>query len=265
VVARPLTWLLQANLRDQVFLAKLEAALDQLGEDRQRVKLVPFSPEVPALSFEAAERAIVCYGPSFVPRVAAQPSWKPGIFFDEASFRWSVMASHWGELMFSQDGAVTTAGAVLDELTWEPARWFVRPDADSKAFEGGVYEDTATLRHHLGATAPTTPVIKARPRPVDAEWRCFVIDGEVVDSSEYRRAGRRSLYRTAPPRAIELAERAAAAWVPAQVTCIDIASSGDHFGVVEANCFNASGFYAADPATVVAAVAAYVRSTSGFG
>lgn len=69
VVDRPLTWLLQANLRDQAFLARLEAALDQLGEDRQRVELVPFSPEVPALSFEAAERAIVCYGPSFVPYV----------------------------------------------------------------------------------------------------------------------------------------------------------------------------------------------------
>jgi hypothetical protein len=262
VVARPLTWLLQANLRDRVFLARLEAALEQLGEDRQRVELVPFSPELPALPFEAAGRAIVCYGPSFVPRVAAQPSWKPGIFFNEATFRWSVMARHWGELMFSRDSIVTTAGAVLDELACEPAPWFVRPDADTKAFHGGVYEDAATLRHHLGSTAPTTPVIKARPRPVDAEWRCFVIGGEVVDSSEYRRAGRRSLYRPAPPRVLELAQVAAAAWTPAAVTCIDIASSGDDFGVLEANCFNAAGFYAADPATVVAAVAAYVRSTA---
>jgi hypothetical protein len=45
-----------------VFLARLEAALEQLGKDRQRVELVPFSPELPALSFEAAERAIVCPG-----------------------------------------------------------------------------------------------------------------------------------------------------------------------------------------------------------
>jgi hypothetical protein len=43
------------------------------------------------------------------------------------------------------------------------------------------------------------------------------------------------------------------------VTCIDIASSGDHFGIVEANCFNASRFYSADVEIVVAAVSSYVR------
>ncbi|MEO7731576.1 MAG: hypothetical protein ABIY55_11430 [Kofleriaceae bacterium] len=33
----------------------------------------------------AAARPIVCDGPSFVPRVAAAPAWRPGIFFDAAT------------------------------------------------------------------------------------------------------------------------------------------------------------------------------------
>ena len=145
----------------------------------------------------------------------------------------------------------------LDALEREPL--FVRPDADSKSFDGGIFADAATLRAQLGTTSLTAQAIVARVRPVDAEWRCFVVDGNVIDSSEYRRAGRPSVYRGAPPRAIELAERAAARWAPSPVTCIDIASSGDHFGVVEANCFNAARFYACDPLIVLAAVAHHVR------
>jgi hypothetical protein len=55
------------------------------------------------------------------------------------------------------------------------------------------------------------------------------------------------------------------AWCAAPLvpTCIDVASSADRFGVLEANCFNASRFYAADTATVLARVSAHVRATLG--
>lgn len=254
-----MTWILQANLRDQPFLARLQATLDELGEDWHAAEVVPFVPELPPLPFTVDERAIVCYGPSFVPRVAAAPAWRPGIFFDAATFRWSAMAAAWGDLMFSPDGAVMTVFDALEALAREPL--FVRPDEDSKAFDGGVFADAATLRAQLGSTALETPAIVARVRPVDAEWRCFVVNGRMIDSSEYRRAGRPSLHRGAPPRALELAERAAARWMPSDVTCIDIASSGDDFGIVEANCFNAARFYACDPATVIAGVTRHVRSS----
>jgi ATP-grasp domain, R2K clade family 3 len=169
------------------------------------------------------------------------------------------MAAVWGDLMFSPDGTVATASDALEALDRAPL--FVRPDEDSKSFDGGVFTGAAMLRAQLGSTPLETRVIVARARPVDAEWRCFVVNGSVIDSSEYRRAGRPSLHRGAPPRALELAERAAARWVPSDVTCIDIASSGDHFGIVEANCFNAARFYACDPATVIASVAQHVRSS----
>lgn len=108
-MAALLTWILQANLRDQPFLARLQATLDELGEAWQAVAVVPFVPLLPELPFRAEARAIVCYGPSFVPRVAAEPAWRPGIFFDAATFRWSAMAAAWGDLMFSRDGTLTTA------------------------------------------------------------------------------------------------------------------------------------------------------------
>lgn len=146
---RSLTWLIQANMRDQVLRQKIETALDSLGEQHHAVDLVPFSRAIPELPFAAEERCLVCMGPSFVPRVAVETTWQPGIYFEPATFRWSVMAEHWHGLMFTPDGAVTTARQVLEELdTSGPL--FVRPDEDSKAFDGGTYVDASALRAALG-------------------------------------------------------------------------------------------------------------------
>ncbi|HEY4056213.1 MAG TPA: ATP-grasp domain-containing protein [Kofleriaceae bacterium] len=212
------------------------------------------------MPFSAEERALVCLGASFVPRIAIETTWQPGIYFDPATFRWSVMAERWRGLMFSPDGAVTTAREVLEQLETGGAL-FVRPDEDSKSFDGGVYASASELAAALGTTDRGVAVIRGRPITVDAEWRCFVVGTEIVDASEYRRAGSPSLHRGAPPRVLDLVDAALARWSPAPVTCIDVASSGDHFGIVEANCFNAARFYAADTATVLAAVAAHERSS----
>lgn len=245
-----LTWLVQANMRDQLARHRFEEALDAIGAVHHAVDVVPFASELPALPFPDDGRPIACLGPSFVPR--AWDVWRPGIFFDPAVFKWSVMAQAWGELMFTQDGAMTRAG----DVAFDRPR-FVRPDADSKAFDGGVFADAAALR--AACADPETAVVVGEVVPVDAEWRCFVVNGEIVDSSEYRRGGRPSLHRGAPPRVLELVEAAIARWVPAAVTCIDVASSGDRFGVVEANCFSAARFYAADAVTVLGAVASSNR------
>lgn len=255
---RPLTWVIQANMRDQGLRQKIETALDSLGEHHLAVIVVPFSREVPKLPFAASERRIVCMGASFVPRIAIETTWRPGIYFDPATFRWSVMAEQWRGLMFTPDGAVAPARDVLDELeTSGPL--FVRPDEDSKAFDGGTFADASELRAALGGSDLSLAVIRGRASTVDAEWRCFVAGGEIVDASEYRRAGSASFHRGAPPRVLDLVDAALARWAPAPVTCIDVASNGDHFGIVEANCFNASRFYAADAAAVLAAVAGHAR------
>jgi ATP-grasp domain, R2K clade family 3 len=130
---------------------------------------------------------------------------------------------------------------------------FVRPDADNKLFDGGVY-DQASLRSAAGNLPDDLVVVQAQTQIIDTEWRCFVVDGEVVDGSEYRRNGQPSFSRGVPQRAIELVETATKRWLPAPVVCIDVARSGDRFGIVEANCFNASRFYAADIANVVGRV-----------
>lgn len=259
-----LTWIVQANMRDRGLLAQVEAALDRLGEDVLRVELVPFSREVPVLPFAADQRRVICFGPSFVPRVATETMWRPGIYFAPETFRWSVMAEHWRGLMFTPDGVVMTAHAALAALDASGPR-FVRPDADSKWFDGGCYADASELRAVLGSADRSAAVVMGSARAVDAEWRTFAVDRQIVDASEYRRAGRPSMHRGAPPRVLDLVDEALARWSPAAATCIDVASSGEQFGIVEANCINAARLYAADADVVLSALSAHARSAVPVG
>jgi hypothetical protein len=161
--------------------------------------------------------------------------------------------------MLSSDGRIMSLSDARDFLR-NGTKAFVRPDSDSKSFDGGVYDASGLV----AATpeirvAPTTPVIVASPCTIDAEWRFFV-DREIVGCSEYRRWGRPSLDGSVPHVAIDLAAEVATRWSPADVYCLDLAASRDRIGVVEANCFNASRFYAAVVERVLRAVNAFVLS-----
>ncbi len=254
-MAAPL-WILQANLRDRALLAELQACLTASGTEFCSVPVQPFVPELPALPVATDGRPVVCYGPSFVPRVARHGVWQPGSFFDEATFRWSVMQQHWRDLMFAADGRAMPLAEANDVLASTGETCFVRPDADSKSFDGGLF-DAAALQA-LFAPANETVVV-AQNRAIDAEWRCFVVAGDIVAASEYRRNGQPSFHPDAPLRVMEIAAAAIERWNPAPVYALDLARSGDTIGVVEANCFSAARFYAADVATIIAAVTEYVR------
>jgi hypothetical protein len=147
-------------------------------------------------------------------------------------------------------------------LLRDGATAFVRPDSDSKAFDGGVYDASG-----LSSAAPemcvlpTTAVMVASPCTIEAEWRFFIVDREIVGCSEYQRWGRPSMNGAVPHVAIDLAAELACRWSPADVYCFDLAASGDRIGVVEANCFNASRFYAAVVERVLRAVNQFMLSS----
>ncbi len=254
-MAAPL-WILQANLRDRALLAELQASLTAAGTEFCTVPVQPFVPELPALPVATDGRPVVCYGASFVPRVARYATWQPGIFFDEATFRWSVMQQHWGDLMFAADGSAMTLAAACDVLASTGATCFVRPDADNKSFDGGLFDAAALQQLRVPSDEA---VVVAQNRAIDAEWRCFVVAGDIVAASEYRRNGQPSFHPDAPMRVMDVAMAAIERWNPAPVYALDLARSGDTIGVIEANCFSAARFYAADVATVVGAITAYLR------
>jgi hypothetical protein len=213
--------------------------------------------DVPAIPDLPDGAPVVCHGPGFITRALTHPRLRAGLFFNSETFRWSAFRLGWGEAMLASNARampLSAARALLaDGLTA-----FVRPDADSKAFNGGVY-DAASIERTL-ASVPVSDdvtVILAPPLVIDAEWRFFIVKKVVVAVSQYRRWGEASTEGPVPHSAIDLAAELASRWSPADVYCLDLAATGSRLGVVEANCFNASRFYAADGDRILRAVNDY--------
>jgi hypothetical protein len=257
-------WLLQENHPNLSAMGDIGAILRELSFDVHMVNLKGRSTEIPDLHMLDQARPVVCYGPSFVPRAFGHSRLTPGIWFDPETFRWSAFSESWGDLMLSADAEVIPADEAV--LMLGNHRMFVRPDEDSKAFDGGLY-GRASLETALAPAfekkllAADTPIVVAKPIDDDAEWRTFVVGGDVVAASSYRKEGQGNIDLHVPHKVVDLAYEAAAIWAPAEVFCLDIAQSGSRYGIVEANCFNASRFYGADASAILEAVSSFADRT----
>ena len=254
---RPVHWVIQENQGDDHAVREM---VQTLAADGHVPHLLYLSkgvgiPPIPDLPHDAP---LVCHGPAFVTRVVNYPRLRPGVFFNPETFRWSAFNAGWKGAMLSSDGLVMPLSAAREYLRGRAAA-FVRPDLDSKVFEGGVYDVSAVaLLAEQSGVDDSIPVVVASSITIEAEWRFFVVASEIVDCSEYRRFGRPSTQGSVPHMAIELAQELALRWSPQDVYCIDLATTGNRIGVVEANCFNASRFYGASPSRVLRAVNEYI-------
>lgn len=266
-------WLIQRNQGDPFFVDSMKDVLEDLGIPCHLVDLKGFSPDIPEVPGLPAGSAVVCYGPSFVPRALSRSDWQPGIFFSAETFRWSAFRTGWDGLMLSRNAEVLPLAQARTRLC-DGVRLFIRPDEDSKAFDGGVH-DRASLDAALDAarrpdgsplSTDDTPVVLAAPETVEAEWRLFIVERAVVAASEYRRFGRPSTQGFVPNAAIDLGFAAVERWAPAPVFCLDIAlttdGEGPRYSIVEANCFAAARFYAADSVRIVRAVTDHANTVS---
>ncbi|MFG2002913.1 ATP-grasp domain-containing protein [Spirillospora sp. NPDC048911] len=140
---------------------------------------------------------------------------------------------------------------------------FVKPADGRKAFEGKVYDSAADLP---GALPADTEVFVAEPVTWEIEFRCFVLEGEVVTMSPYLRDGELALtgdgrwdasdedVRAARDYAAELLADPLVRVPPAVV--IDVGRVRDRgWAVVEANAAWGAGLYGCPPETVLPVLA----------
>lgn len=257
-------WLLQSNHPNLSSIREIQSILRDHGNDMHMAALKGHSTEIPEIGALDITRPVICYGPSFVPRALGYPELSPGIFFDPATFRWSAFHKGWGDLMVSANGVVIRLAEAISQIGFKSM--FVRPDEDSKAFNGGIFDknslkaviDPAIKKAYIDQD---TLIVIAEPVQIDAEWRTFIVNGQVVAASSYRKDSIGNVDLHVPHHVIDLAFEAAELWSPAPVFCLDIALTGQRYGIVEANCFNASRFYGADASAILKSVSSLVDET----
>lgn len=242
--------------------AKLADALDRLGIAYTFHKVVPFVGELMPAPEIADPSSVVLYGSYSLWRTAEANGWKPGVFRIDPFIEQDVWHPY---LLNGKVRQLTVREAA--ELPRDETLHFVRPVSDSKEFAGTVMTSAELVKTAEGVLALSedeipggslrhdTALLLAEPVRILREWRCWVVEGEVVTWSLYKE-GSRVVYRAEiDDDALGFARKMASlhpTYSPAYV--IDVCRTEDGLKVIETNCINAAGFYAADLVRLAAAV-----------
>ena len=134
---------------------------------------------------------------------------------------------------------------------------FVRPNSPLKPFAGGLYSlreltnlDSFMKRHYLEDS--NMLVVAAPERPIEAEWRVIIAQGQILCASQYRQLGKPHYQFGLPERVQQVAEAVAQQqWQPDPIWVLDLCCSNNLAYVLEINFLSCSALYQCDLSAVV--------------
>ncbi|MEM7488706.1 MAG: ATP-grasp domain-containing protein [Pseudomonadota bacterium] len=255
-------WILQ-DFEDTRALADV---LDRAGLPHSWHKVVPFVGDLVPPPVVPDPQDVILFGAYALWRYAEARGYRPGI----VRLRPYIHEAPWQPHMLNgPDALLMTLRDVPDRLPDDGRAWFLRPVDDSKAIAGGVksgHDIHAIARKVLaldpddipgGSLRPDTDLLVTPPARIQKEWRLWIVSDRVVTHSLYK-DGARVVYRPEiDDDALAFARDLIAlnpAYAPAYV--MDICRTTDGLRLLETNCLNAAGFYAADLDRLVAAIEA---------
>lgn len=261
-------WILQ----DFEDTAKLAQALDHLGRSYSWHKVVPFVGDlIPDPAIGPDEPAIL-FGAYTLWRYASRKGIKPGVF----KIRPFLFEQPWQADMLNGPGAMVQPLSDLPRhLPDDDRLWFCRPVHDSKEIAGKVLaaSEIVHLARQVTALDPAdlpmgslrhdTLMMLTPPANIQKEWRAWVVDNRVVTWSLYK-DGRDVAYRPEiDDDALIFAQSLVSknpGYAPAYV--LDICRTDQGLRLLETNCLNAAGLYAADLMALIPALETQNQSRS---
>ncbi len=253
-------WLLQ-EFEDT---EKLAAALDRLGLSYSWHKVVPFVGTLIPEPVVPDSKAVVMFGSYALWRYAEAKGYAPGVF----TLRPFVQEEAWQPyLLNGPDALFLSLRDIPERLRDDSNAWFLRPVGDGKEEPGSVKsaEEIIQMASRVLALAESeipagslrhdTLLMLTKPVHIMKEWRLWVVAGEIVTFSLYRE-GRRVVYRheidddalAFAQEMVDINPGYATAYV------LDVCRTEQGLRLLETNCLNAAGFYAADLIKLAAAI-----------
>lgn len=269
-------WVVQGNLKTDEGLNALMAVLRDEGYQHALVKTIPFSniivgvdvdinqfdeSDVPRLQIEN-DKQMVTMGSYSLALTAKEKGWVPGSFINE-NFEFSKWVAGWGkDNLLNGEAIEDSIKNIIPQIVAGRQRVFARPSEDTKSFSGQLFE-ADNLIYWLGKVAASedrfglngdTSIIVSPEKNIKAEYRLFVVDGEIVSGSLYKVGQLVTASETIDPIAIDYANKMLDIWQPDRAFVLDIAITDEGPKVIEVNNINSSGFYKSDISKIVAAI-----------
>lgn len=281
-------WILEKNIFNEVAFDTLVETLERFDipyslHNTYKGELAP-APEIACnvkwysskvcdqgtRSCETDHKNVICMGTYGVRHAAKVHGWYPGVFNLEP-FNFQVQLAHWGDHMLNADAQVMPFRDVKPI-----AHAFIRPIEDSKVFDGKLYnwdefyDWQQRILNRTGdygsALNGDTLVQVCLPKRIYAEYRFWVVKGEIVTSSMYKRGGQVYYSSDVDQSYYDFVQARIAEWQPLETFVIDVCSipgpapERHDIKIVEINTLNSAGYYAGDMQKLVMALeAAYSK------
>lgn len=268
-------WVLQENLYKEYRYQRFVEAVQRLNQEVVFVKVVPFVNKLipPDMSLSDLDvdniveltistNNVIAFGTLTLGRIAIERGWTPGVYTN-SNFDYRVWSQRYGlDNIVNSESVVGNIKDIHIPPDWD---WvFLRPVLDDKAFTG------ITLSKHdfhdwkmqysiiePGLSTPLhkdTVIMVSPAQDIQAEYRMFVVDREVVTGSLYKRQYTTLYDENVDNDVYWFAASMAQQWEPADAYVLDIARVNDELKVLEVNTINSAGFYHADPQKIVMAL-----------
>lgn len=264
---------MQWILQDFEDTRKLADALDTLNIPYTWHKVVPFVGELIPKPTVSDHRSVVMFGSYGLWKYAAVNNYWPGVF----KIKPFVHETVWHDFLLNgADALFVTLCDIPTRLEDDGREWFLRPIDDSKEVAGSVKSAGEIIRLAekvlaldeveipLGSLRHDTRMMLTQPVRILQEWRLWVVEGKVVTYSLYK-DGSRVVYRHEIEKdALTFGQKMADVnpdYSPAYV--IDICRTKQGLKMIETNCLNAAGLYAADIVKLVRAINS-ISTSRGF-
>jgi hypothetical protein len=266
-------WILQENIFKEAAYEKLLETLERFGLPHSVHKVVPFVGELMPTP-ELDHKNVICMGSYSMRHYSKQRVWTPGVF-DLEPCTFEVQLEHWGNHMLnylsrvwefkdakfpwfsvcSGHGQLTQPGET-DCPRCNTGSYgefaFIRPIADSKVFAGRVFEKAefeewqkkvCVLEEDDGSSLRGSTLVQVtKPLKIWAEYRFWVVMGEIVTASLYKR-GDQVIYSSQVDECyFDYVRDRIAEWCPHAAFVIDVADTPKGIKIVEINTLNSSGF-----------------------
>jgi hypothetical protein len=260
-------YIIQHNLINPKSLQAIKDAITPYPHEF--VGVIPFSHEIiadePLVGVE-----YIPYGSTLMIDLTKNLGWT-GCHFNDDTFTYEAAIANRRDMM-NGEFIMTVEECVQFMMNGmrsggDSTEWFIRPSKDLKQFSGQVItagECRNWLQEAVAVESSTTKqlcaddvVVVATPKPIDAEWRWFVVGGQVIDGSMYRCRGRLQLSHEDDAAIYHEAQAFADQWLPDACCVMDIALVEHELKVIEFNCINGSGFYDHDVTKIFKALWEY--------
>ena len=210
-----------------------------------RSSTVEFNPDTSEIDFSIYSKILIFGSVQFMHQ-CINSSLKAFVFYSRDAFNSEKWNSILGNNLLNHDGFICSTDEVKYYLT--DTKMHIRPLDLDKAFVGKVYNLNEWMLVNVKNYSNDENIRcwLSLPKEIKSEYRCWVINGKLVEISQYRLDDKPYRLRILDSDLFKDFQQLSDLYHPAECFVIDIADTNSGYKIIEYNPIHGSGWYAAD-------------------